>query len=237
MLTAKSNGWLAAKQLGYADCSRLVPIGATARLEFCQANIVSLSVEHTSCGPQPKISDNLTVNINGFETAKLINCYHKGNLVNLNEYPYTFQDGAWVKLPQTIPLNSEGFISKFAFEADNSLETFMKMDPYFVDVSDQISVLADIVGIINEHTPDAIIKKPHASSALIPSYEKKPLSSTKYRHMVIVFRRHFNRNNHKPHPIQTMRRTIVNATRLQLSRSSPMGFKSTERKLLRPLQL
>jgi hypothetical protein len=93
--------------------------------------------------------------------------------VNLNGYPYTFQDGAWVKLPQTIPLNSEGFISKFAFEADNSLETFMKMDPDFVDVSDQISVLADIVGIINEHTPDAIIKKPHASSALIPSYEKE----------------------------------------------------------------
>ena len=173
MLTAKSNGWLAAKQLGYPDCSRLVPIGTTARLEFCQANVVSLSVEHTACGPQPKVSNNLTVNINGFETAKLTSCYHKGNLVNLNGHPYSFQSGDWIKLPQTIPLNSEGFINKFAFEADNSLETFIKVDPDFVGVNDQISVLADIVGIINEHTPDVVIKTPHASSALIPSHEKE----------------------------------------------------------------
>jgi hypothetical protein len=54
-----------------------------------------------------------------------------------------------------------------------TLETFIKVDPDFVDVSDEISVLADIVGIINEHTPDAIIKKPHTSSALIPSHEKE----------------------------------------------------------------
>ena len=47
MLTAQWNGWLEAKQLGYPNCSKLTPIGATAQLEVCSINFVEISAKET----------------------------------------------------------------------------------------------------------------------------------------------------------------------------------------------
>jgi hypothetical protein len=51
MLTAQWNGWLVAKQLGYTNCSKLTPVGATAQLEICNINFVEISAKETICGP------------------------------------------------------------------------------------------------------------------------------------------------------------------------------------------
>jgi hypothetical protein len=74
MLTAQWDGWLAAKQLGYPNFSKLIPVGATARL-VCNANFVEISAKESICGT-PLIGENLTISVNGFETTKFINCYH-----------------------------------------------------------------------------------------------------------------------------------------------------------------
>jgi hypothetical protein len=173
MLTAQWNGWLAAKQLGYPNCSKLIPVGATARLEVCNANFVEISAKESICGPQPLIGENLTISVNGFETTKFINCYHTGNVVNFNGDPYSYVNNDWKKVEQTIPLSNKGFVNKFAYTADNSLETFVNMDASNVNVADQISTLADIMAVINEHQADSTIRRPHAVSALIPAHEKE----------------------------------------------------------------
>jgi hypothetical protein len=47
----ESDGWLAAKQLSFPLCSKLVPIGETALLEQCRAISTNTSTIVTKCGP------------------------------------------------------------------------------------------------------------------------------------------------------------------------------------------
>lgn len=171
--TARSNGWLAAKLLGFPTCTRLVPVGQTALLETCAANQMNVSAEVTNCGPQVKVGENSTVNINGFELTKFANCYSTNNLVNLNGYPYTYREGDWERIEETIIPMQTGFIDKYAYNADNSLKKFVHMDADNVNVIDHIAVLADIVAIINEHEADVTSGNSHASSALILGHEKE----------------------------------------------------------------
>jgi hypothetical protein len=100
-------------------------------------------------------------------------CYHKGNLLNLNGQPYSYIDNEWEKVEQKIPPSNKGFVNSFAYTADNSLETFIHMDASNINVADQVSTLADITAVINEHQPDSVIRRPHASSALLAAHEKE----------------------------------------------------------------
>ena len=171
--TAQWNGWLAAKQLGYPNCSRLIPVGATARLEVCNISFLEISAKETICGPQPLINENLTISVNGFETTRFSNCYHKGNIVNFNGEPYSYDNNDWKKIEQRMPFSNKGFVNKFVYTADNSLETFVNMDASNVNIADHVSTLADIMAIINEHQADSTVRRPHAISALIPVHEKE----------------------------------------------------------------
>ena len=168
---SRVNGWAAAKNLDFQTCTRLVPFGETARVETCSSKIVNISVKNTVCGPQP-FFNNFTVNLNGYELTKFSNCYHTGNMVNFNGQPYSFQDGDWILQEANIVLNEKGVINEFSFEADNALENFINADHDSQQgVFDQISVLSDIVAVLNEHDVDPTMKRPHVSSILIDAHE------------------------------------------------------------------
>jgi hypothetical protein len=168
---SRINGWAAAKNLDFPTCTRLVPFGETARVEICSSTIVNISVKNTVCGPQP-FFNNFTVNLNGYELTKFSNCYHTGNMVNFNGQPYSFQDGDWIHQEAKIVFNEKGIINEFSFEADNALENFINADQDSQQgVFDQISVLSDIVAVLNEHDVDPILKRPHVSSVLIDAHE------------------------------------------------------------------
>jgi hypothetical protein len=81
---------------------------------------------------------------------------------------------------ETIAPIEEGFINQFNYSADNSLQTFLRIDASSANVMDQVSILADIIAVINEYEVDAATGRSHASSALIPIHEKKnhPLLQT-----------------------------------------------------------
>jgi hypothetical protein len=145
-------------------------------LETCAAIPTNVSAVITACGPQAKVTENLTVSVNGFETAKFANCYHKNNLVNLKGFHHTYQDGEWKRIEETIAPIEEGFINQFTYNADNSLQTFLPIDAPNVNIMDQVSVLADIMAVISEHERDAATGRSHASSALIPIHEKENYS-------------------------------------------------------------
>jgi len=171
--TASSNGWIAAKELGFPQCTRLIPVGATAQMQTCSPQTVEVTSLKTTCGQQPLIKDNYTISINGFELTKFSDCYHQGKIVNLNGRPFFFVDNDWKELDQNIIPNEKGIvnINEFAYENDNSLEIWKNMDADKSNVYDHMSVLADIVAVINEHEPDTYIGRPHASKALIDKYE------------------------------------------------------------------
>lgn len=168
---SRINGWAAAKNLDFQTCTRLVPFGETARIETCSSSFVNISTKKTICGPQP-FFNNFTVNLNGYELVKFSNCYHTGNMVNFNGQPYSFQDDDWVLQEANIVVNEKGVINEFSFEADNALENFINADyDSQQGVFDQISVLSDIVAVLNEHDIDPTLKRPHVSSILIDAHE------------------------------------------------------------------
>jgi hypothetical protein len=154
--TASSNGWIAAKELGFPQCTRLIPIGATAQMQTCTPQTVEVTSLKTTCGSQPLVKENYTVSINGFELTKFSDCYHQGKIVNLNGRPFSFVDNDWKELDQNIIPNEKGIvkINEFSYESDNSLEIWKNMEADKSNAYDHLSVLADIVAVINEHEPD-----------------------------------------------------------------------------------
>ena len=171
--TAASNGWIAAKELGFPKCTRLIPVGETAQMQTCSPQTVEVTSLKTTCGPQPLVYENYTVSINGFELTKFSDCYHQGKIVNLNGRPFSFIDNDWKELDQNIVPNEKGIvnINEFAYEADNSLDVWKNIDSDKSNVYDHMSILADIVAVINEHEPDNFIGRPHPSKALIDKHE------------------------------------------------------------------
>ena len=171
--TAASNGWIAAKELGFPKCTRLIPVGETAQMQTCSPQTVEVTSLKTTCGPQPLVYENYTVSINGFELTKFSDCYHQGKIVNLNGRPFSFIDNDWKELDQNIVPNEKGIvnINEFAYEADNSLDVWKNIDSDKTNVYDHMSILADIVAVINEHEPDNFIGRPHPSKALIDKHE------------------------------------------------------------------
>ena len=171
--TAAANGWIAAKELGFPRCTRLIPVGETAQMQTCSPQTVEVTSLKTTCGPQPLVYENYTVSINGFELTKFSDCYHQGKIVNLNGRPFSFIDNDWKELDQNIVPNEKGIvnINEFAYEADNSLDVWKNIDSDKTNVYDHMSILADIVAVINEHEPDNFIGRPHPSKALIDKHE------------------------------------------------------------------
>ena len=96
--------------------------------------------------------------------------------MNLNGYPYTYREGDWERIEETIIPMQTGFIDKYAYHADNSLKKFVHMDADNVNFIDHIAVLADVVAIINKHEADVMSGNSHASSALILGHERENLS-------------------------------------------------------------
>ena len=93
-------------------------------------------------------------------------------MMNFNGKPYYFQDSDWILQEANIVLNEKGVINEFSFEADNALENFINADHDSQQgVFDQISVLSDIVAVLNEHDVDPTMKRPHVSSILIDAHE------------------------------------------------------------------
>jgi hypothetical protein len=43
--------------------------------------------------------------------------------MNFNGNPYSYIDNEWKKVEQKIPPSNKGFVNKFAYAADNALET------------------------------------------------------------------------------------------------------------------
>ena len=171
--TAASNGWIAAKELGFSQCTKLIPVGETAQVETCSQQSVEVTAFRTTCGPQPLVKENYTVSTNGFELTKFSDCYHHGKIVNLNGRPFSFIENDWKEMDQNIVPNEKGIvnINEFAYEGDNSLDIWNNINTGKSNTYDHMSILADIVAVINEHEPDNFIGRPHASKALIDKYE------------------------------------------------------------------
>ena len=122
--------------------------------------------------PQP-IYENFTIDINGYELTKFLQCYWRNNLVNFNGKSYAYQEGNWTQISHNEKENNRYLINKFAFEDDNSLDILEEETNPTNTIINQMSVLAEVMAVINEHDINNNLTKPHASTVLIGAQEKR----------------------------------------------------------------
>ena len=169
-IMAYNDGWAAAKLLEFPECTRIVSIGEVAQVKTCEPQIVKFETTITKCGPQ-QIFNNFTIDINGYELTKFSSCYWRGNLINFNGQAYLFKNGNRTKIIPKIRITTRNLLDKFNLDNDNSIQFFDEEATETNLIMSQMSGLAEITAIINEHnsTPD---NKPHASTALITAHER-----------------------------------------------------------------
>lgn len=92
VFTAQYNGWLAATQLGFPKCAKLIDTGK--RVTPQKRKSVEFKTEVTKCGPQPRY-ENFTINLDGWELVNSSPRYCSQGFVNFNDQPYVFKNGEW----------------------------------------------------------------------------------------------------------------------------------------------
>lgn len=152
LLSAKNDGWYAATQLQLPSCSRLTVYGAQVEVARCTPFNVSFGAERTKCGNQPRFM-NFTIANNGWQLVPYHPCYWpEPNYVNFNGKTHTYADGEWVPVIATVPTNGRRLVGLATYEADNSLQNFLQMNPAMQNGPlSHASVMADILASIHEH--------------------------------------------------------------------------------------
>ncbi|XP_032799014.2 uncharacterized protein LOC116935919 [Daphnia magna] len=168
LLSAKNDGWYAATQLQLPSCSRLTVYGAQVEVARCAPFNVSFGAERTKCGNQPRFM-NFTIAHNGWQLVPYHPCYWpEPNYVNFNGKTHIYADGGWVPVITTVPTNGRRLVGLATYEADNSLQNFLQMNPAMQNGPlSHASVMADILASIHEHYAEDNSRQLLTSNVLI----------------------------------------------------------------------
>ncbi|KAK4009697.1 hypothetical protein OUZ56_018843 [Daphnia magna] len=168
----QNDGWYAATQLQLPSCSRLTVYGAHVEVARCAPFNVSFGAERTKCGYQPRFM-NFTIAHNGWQLVPFISnlypCYWpEPNYVNFNGKTHIYADGGWVPVITTLPTNGRRLVGLSKYEADNSLQNFLQMNPAMQNGPlSHASVIADILASIHEHYAEDNYRQLLTSNVLI----------------------------------------------------------------------
>ena len=152
LLSAKDDGWAAASQLNMPTCSRLTAYGSQVEVAQCTPFNVTFGVERTKCGYQPRFL-NFTIALNGWQLIPFQPCYWpEPNYINFNGKTHAFAGDKWTPIMPTVPTNGRQLIGLAKYEADNSLQNFLQMNPAMQNGPlSHAAVMADILATIHEH--------------------------------------------------------------------------------------
>ena len=152
LLSAKDDGWAAASQLNMPTCSRLTAYGSQVEVARCTPFNVTFGVERTKCGYQPRFL-NFTIALNGWQLIPFQPCYWpEPNYINFNGKTHAFAGDKWTPIMPTVPTNGRQLIGLAKYEADNSLQNFLQMNPAMQNGPlSHAAVMADILATIHEH--------------------------------------------------------------------------------------
>ncbi|KAK4021818.1 hypothetical protein OUZ56_003727 [Daphnia magna] len=168
LLSAKNDWWYAATQLQLPSCSRLTVYGAQVEVARCAPFNVSFGAERTKCGNQPRFM-NFTIAHNGWQLVPYHPCYWpEPNYVKFNGKTHIYADGGWVPVITTVPTNDRRLVGLATYEADNSLQNFLQMNPAMQNGPlSHASVMADILASIHEHYAENNSRQLLTSNVLI----------------------------------------------------------------------
>ena len=131
-------------------CQKITATGQFARVKQCRAENITIGVEITPCGPQPK-HNNMTIAATGWELTPFTLCYWRGNLININGIPHELRNNSWEKVASNITLDALHMIHSFLSEDDNSYTYISQTNPmYNNDEPAHVNIMADILAITNE---------------------------------------------------------------------------------------
>lgn len=177
--TAQYNGWLAASQLGFPQCSKLIATGKTVTAILCRKQRVTFETEVTKCGPQPRYG-NFTINLDGWELVNFSPCYWSQGFVNFNDVPHAYRNASWepVKLDVIV---SKGDLAEFSkFYNLEFLQYKHLNNPAYSDaVTSHMNIMADIASAMNEHAEWNRSNPVHPSPTIVLQMKPKevePLS-------------------------------------------------------------
>lgn len=172
--TAQYNGWLAASQLDLPICTKLTAIGKTVVAQKCIKQTANFTMKLTKCGPQP-FYNNFTININGWEIIPFAPCYWNQGFVNFNDNPYRHDGQEWIPIQPEIVLPERDLAHTFNYKDETFIDYTHISNPGYGEGSpDHMSVMADFISIMNEHS-SSISGQISAGSVLLTSIEKQEI--------------------------------------------------------------
>ena len=174
--TAQYNGWLEAAHLDLPTCTKLSAIGNTVIAQKCIKQTANFTMVLTKCGPQP-FYNNFTININGWELVPFAPCYWTQGFVNFNDFPYRHDGNEWIQIQPEIVLPERDLAHTFNFEDETFIDYTHISNPGYGDLSlDHMSVMADFISVMNEHS-SSVSGSISASSVLLTSVQKQEVST------------------------------------------------------------
>ena len=152
LATAQYNGWLAAYQLGFPNCTKLSAAGQTALVITCTPIEITFETEVTSCGPQPRFR-NWTINLDGWELVQYSPCYWRMGFVNFNNKPHAYRNGSWIPIEASIVVPEKKLTNTFRYDDIVFFDYEHQSNPAYTDtIIDHMTIMADIAAAMTEHS-------------------------------------------------------------------------------------
>ncbi len=178
ILMAQFDPILAAKSLGLKTCDSVSGHGETLILQECTPIEVEIEGIITECGPQPIARvNNVTFSLspNSYSLVPYFNCLHRSKYVSIGGETYAYIDGNWVKQEPVVHINNLKLVGKFPeiflkeYDLTSTFPEYYNYNPM-----DQLTMLAAILGSIQEHdpqSPEGILTSVNESSLLNHAFQ------------------------------------------------------------------
>ena len=148
MIISQSSPMLAGIALGLPACQQIQADGQTLLIQQCKLSNVTIQVERTKCGYEPKWDD-FTIGKDGFTKRTFHPCTWVNGLVNLNGHAHEYVNDTWTLVPSSVKISSIGLKAHFDETIDNEAQYLHNLETTFhASETDQLNVIGNLMALM-----------------------------------------------------------------------------------------